>query len=93
MSFTIYLSGHLKSFSGGETEFALNGDPGTVGDALASLWAERSALRDRILNEQGEIRQHVNIFYDGRDVRRLNGLETEISHDAELHIFNAVSGG
>ena len=93
MSLTVYLSGHLKTFSGGKTEFALDGDPVTVGDALASLWLERSALRDRILNEQGEIRQHVNIFYDGRDIRRLNGLETKIDPGSELHIFNAVSGG
>ena len=91
--FRIFLSGHLKSFSGGSTEFAVAGDPRTVGDALDSLWAERSALRDRILNEQGEIRQHVNIFYDGRDVRRLNGLDTKIAPNSELHIFNAVSGG
>ena len=93
MPFVVYVSGHLKSFSGGETEFALDGDPGTVGDALTSLWIERSALRDRILNEQGEIRQHVNIFYAGRDVRRLSGLETKIEPNTELHIFNAVSGG
>lgn len=89
----VFLSGHLKSFSGGDTEFAFDGDHGTVGEALDSLWAERSALRDRILDEQGKIRQHVNIFYDGRDVRRLNGLKTTLAPDAELHIFNAVSGG
>jgi sulfur-carrier protein len=93
MSVNVFLSGHLKGFTGGQTEFRLNSDADTVGDALASLWLERSALRDRILNEQGEIRQHVNIFYEGRDVRRLSGLETPIDPDAELHIFNAVSGG
>ncbi len=93
MAFTIYISGHLKSFSGGATEFALDGRPGHVGEALASLWAVSPALRDRILNEQGEIRQHVNIFYDGRDVRRLDGLKTAIAAGGELHIFNAVSGG
>jgi sulfur-carrier protein len=91
--FRIFLSGHLKSFSGGSTELALHGEFNTVGEALTSLWHERSALRDRILNEQGEIRQHVNIFYQGQDVRRLNGLETRIGDEAELHIFNAVSGG
>ena len=90
---TIYISGHLKSFSGGATEFALEGGPGRVGEALASLWKLSPALRDRVLNERGEIRQHVNIFYDGRDVRRLEGLRTPISAGSELHIFNAVSGG
>lgn len=93
MAFTIYISGHLKSFSGGATEFALDGEPGHVGEVLDSLWAVTPALRDRVLNEQGEIRQHVNIFYDGRDVRRLEGLRTPISAGSELHIFNAVSGG
>jgi sulfur-carrier protein len=93
MSLTVYLSGHLKSFTGGTTEFALGGDHNTAGDALDSLWAQCPSLRDRILNEQGEIRRHVNIFYDGRDVRRLEGLETELAPEAELHIFNAVSGG
>lgn len=91
--FKVFLSGHLKTFSGGVTEFALRGDHSTAGEALDSLWAECPALRDRILNERGEIRQHVNIFYDGRDVKRLNGLKTELTPNAELHIFNAVSGG
>jgi len=91
--FKVLLSGHLKSFTGGQTEYALNDEPGNIGNALDSLWRECPALRDRILNEQGEIRQHVNIFYDGRDVRRLNGLDTSIAPDSELYIFNAVSGG
>jgi molybdopterin synthase sulfur carrier subunit len=93
MPFTVFLSGHLKSFSGGGTEFVLGGEPATVGEALAALWADRPALRDRILNEQGEIRRHVNVFYKGRDVRRSAGLDTKIGPGEELHIFNAVSGG
>ena len=93
VAFTIYISGHLKSFSSGATEFALDGEPGHVGEALALLWRVSPALRDRVLNERGEIRQHVNIFYDGCDVRRLDGLDTAIVNGSELHIFNAVSGG
>ena len=91
--FKVFVSGHLKEFTGGGTEFVLEGEHGTVGEVLSALWAERAALRDRILNERGEIRQHVNIFYDGRDVRRLDGLATPIAPGCELHIFNAVSGG
>ena len=91
--FRVFVSGHLKEFTGGGTEFVLDGEHGTVGEVLSALWLERVALRDRVMNEQGEIRQHVNIFYDGRDVRKLNGLQTVISNGSELHIFNAVSGG
>ncbi len=92
MSITVHLSGHLKPFTGGEVEVNLPGDFVTVGDALDSLWKQHIALRDRILTEQGDIRQHVNIFVGSEDVKRLNGLHTAIKTN-DIHIFNAVSGG
>ena len=92
MSVTIYLSGHLKTFTGGETEIALDSDFDSVADVLNSLWKRHPAVRDRVLNEQGEIRQHVNIFVGSEDVKRREGLRTTVDAN-ELHIFNAVSGG
>lgn len=92
MSVIVHLSGYLKPFSNGEIEIALNSDFATVGDVLDSLWLRHRALRDRILTEQGEIRQHVNIFVGSSDVKRLKGLRTAVNTD-DIHIFNAVSGG
>ncbi len=92
MSLTIHLSGHLKAFTGGATEVSLTGEFATVGDALDSLWKKHVALRDRVLTETGDIRQHVNIFVGSSDVKRSNGLRTKLN-STDLHIFNAVSGG
>jgi molybdopterin converting factor small subunit len=92
MAITIHLSGHLKAYSGGEVEVILTGEFATVGDALNSLWKQHIALRDRVLNEQGEIRRHVNIFVGSDDAKRLDGLATKL-RSSDLHIFNAVSGG
>ena len=92
MSITIYLSGHLKNFTGGETEVTLDSNLDSVADALELLWKHHPGLRDRILNEQGEIRQHVNVFLGSEDVKRLDGLKTAVDTN-EIHIFNAVSGG
>lgn len=92
MPITVHLSGHLKPFSNGEVEVQLPGDFANVGEALDSLWKKHPALRDRVLNEQGEIRQHVNIFVGSDDIKRQKGLATPVRSD-EIHIFNAVSGG
>ncbi len=92
MTVKVHLSGYLTPFSGGITEVMLNGDLPTVGDALESLWKQHGALRDRVLNETGEIRQHVNIFAGSVDVKRLKGLQTGLRED-DIYIFNAVSGG
>lgn len=92
MAVIVHLSGHLKPFSDGEVEVRLDLDPATLGDALAALFHRHRALRDRVLDEKGDIRQHVNIFVGSDDVKRLKGLATAIK-DNELFIFNAVSGG
>ena len=92
MALTVHLSGHLKSFTGGELEIELDDRFNSVGDALDSLWKLHPALRDRVLNEQGEIRQHVNVFVGSENVKGLRALETKLNSD-EIHIFNAVSGG
>lgn len=92
MAVTVHLSGHLKAYSGGDTEVRLDRDLATVGDALHLLWDQKPALRDRVLTEQGEIRTHVNIFLGSSNVKRLDGLDTKLVSN-EIHIFNAVSGG
>lgn len=92
MAVTIHLSGHLKPFAGGEVEVSLPGEFSTVEDALNSLWKSHAALRDRVLTETGEIRRHVNIFAGTVDIKRLDGLSTDLRSN-EIHIFNAVSGG
>ncbi len=92
VSITIHLSGHLKPFSGGEVEVNLPGEFFTVEDALNSLWKRHAALRDRVLTETGDIREHVNIFVGTQNIKRKNGLAT-ILNETEIHIFNAVSGG
>ena len=92
MAVTVHLSGYLKPFTGGEVEVALAGEFATVGGVLDELWRRHPALRDRVLTETGDIRQHVNIFAGSDDVKRINGLETQLK-SGEIHIFNAVSGG
>jgi len=92
MPVTVHLSGYLKPFSGGETEVVLDSEFATVEDVLDSLWKRHLALRDRVLTETGDIRQHVNIFVGSDDVKRNNGLKTRVK-GSDIHIFNAVSGG
>jgi molybdopterin converting factor small subunit len=92
MSVIVHLSGYLKPFSSGETEVKLEQDLATVEAVLENLWTRHPALRDRILTEQGDIRQHVNVFVGSADVKRQQGLQTAVNSN-DIHIFNAVSGG
>jgi molybdopterin converting factor small subunit len=65
----------------------------TVGGALAELGVRSPALLDRIVDEQGEVRQHVNIFLDQTSIRSLDGLSTPLREGSTLYLLASVSGG
>ncbi len=92
MALIVHLPGVLAPYAGGRSRVTLEAGP-DVGAALAALFALHAGLRDRIQNERGEVRQHVNVFVGSENVRDLNGLATPLPDGAELFILPAVSGG
>ncbi len=50
-------------------------------------------LRFKILDEQKNLRPHVNIFIGSKNSRHLDGIETLVSEDDEVSIFPSLSGG
>jgi molybdopterin synthase sulfur carrier subunit len=93
MPVTFYITGYLSALADGESTIVIGDTPPTVADALNELWNRQIALRDRVLTEQGTVRQHVNIFVDGQSVKRAAGLTTPLSDGSEIYILPAVSGG
>jgi len=90
---TFNITGFLTEFAGGQHQISIEATPPTVGDALAELWKLHVGLRDRVVNEQGEVRRHVNIFLDNENIRRQEMLATPIPGNSEITILPSVSGG
>jgi len=90
---TFNIAGFLADFTNGRSELSVNASPTTVGEALNELWKLHVGLRDRVVNEQGQLRTHVNIFVDGQNIRRKQLLDTPISGQTEITILPSVSGG
>ena len=93
MPVTFRIPSYLVSFTGGQSSLALADSPAIVSDALESLWKLHPGLRDRILDEQGAVRQHINIFVGEEAIRFADGLSTRVPDGAEILIVPAVSGG
>jgi molybdopterin synthase sulfur carrier subunit len=93
MALTFQISGPLRELAGNRSEVQIDGAAGTLSEALARLWAEHPAFRDRVITELGDLRPHVNIFVDGQSVRDSGGLNTPVRDGAEIFILPAISGG
>ncbi|BAS11644.1 putative sulfur carrier protein slr0821 [Arthrobacter sp. Hiyo4] len=50
-------------------------------------------LARRLRDETGALRRYVNMYVAGDEVRRLQGLETEVSPGQEVLVIQSVAGG
>ncbi len=66
---------------------------GTVGDALAGVFAARPQVRGYVLDERGRLRKHVCVFADGARLKNETALTQTIGPDSKLHVMQALSGG
>lgn len=84
--FTSNLQRHVSCSS-------LEANGATVGTALNTVFEEVPALRSYLLDDQGRLRRHVNIFVNGNPVRDRTGLSDAVKPDDEVYVFQALSGG
>ena len=83
----VRLRAPLSELAGGRRELRVEG--ATVREALRALEAEHPAIAGWILDEQVEIREHVNVFVNGEKSRE----DTALSADDRIHVIPSISGG
>ena len=64
-----------------------------VGELLDNLDKAFPGLRDRICDEQGNVRRFVNIFVNDEDIRFLEERATLVKDTDEVSIVPAIAGG
>ena len=64
-----------------------------LADMVQAMEEQYPGIKERLLDEAGELRHFVNIYVNGEDVQFLDGLETAISESDEVSIVPAVAGG
>jgi molybdopterin converting factor small subunit len=79
--------------TGGQSHVNVDPSGSTLQDALEALFAAHPGIRDRVLTERREIRQHVNVFVGKSDARSTGGLATPVADGMEISIIPAISGG
>ena len=65
----------------------------TIAEAVQQLEQQFPGMRERLLDDTGQLRRFVNIYVNGEDIRFLDGLNTAIKPGDELSIVPAVAGG
>jgi molybdopterin converting factor small subunit len=91
---TVRIPGVLRTEAGGQSTLEFGAGNGTtlasVLDEMGKSWP---LLERRIRDERGELRRYINLYVDGEECRRLDGLRTAVSDRAEILVVPSVAGG
>jgi len=81
----------LRKFTGGSDEIAAAG--ASVKDVIDDLERNHPGMRERLLDEKGEMRRFVNIYLNGDDIRFLEALNSKVKDGDDISIVPAIAGG
>jgi molybdopterin synthase sulfur carrier subunit len=65
----------------------------TVGGAIDELQARYPGVKERLLDEAGQVRRFVNVYVQEEDIRFLQNQETPLKDGDEISIIPAIAGG
>ena len=86
VTFTANLQRHLDCPS-------LDVEGGRVVEVLAAVFAQRPMLRSYIVDDQGRLRRHVNVFVNNVMISDRDGLGDPVGPEDAVFVFQALSGG
>jgi molybdopterin synthase sulfur carrier subunit len=81
----------LKKLTGEQDVIKAKGE--TVGEVLQWLTETYPGLKERLRDEQGEVRRFINIYVNDEDIRFIKNLETPLKEGDQLSIIPAIAGG
>ena len=91
MSVTVTIPTPLRGFTGGADAVELAG--GTVGEVIDGLLAAHGGLKRHLVQDDGRLRNFVNLYLNDTDIRHLASTETPVREGDVLTIVPSIAGG
>ena len=91
MSIMVRIPTPLRRLTNGQDKVDVEAD--SLGGVIDAMNEQYPGLRDRICDDQGQLRNFVNVYVNGEDVRFLQGLDTPTTAGDEVSVVPAVAGG
>jgi len=91
MPVTVLIPTPLRQYTGKKESVVVEAK--TVGEALQNLTSVYSDLRRHLFNDDGKLRNFVNVYLGDEDIRFLQKDQTPLSDKDVLSIVPSIAGG
>jgi molybdopterin synthase sulfur carrier subunit len=90
---TVYIPSLMRKFSNNRARIELRLTQRTLTDLLSDLEESCPGIKRQIFDDAGVMKQYVNVFVNGHEVRCLDGVSTVVEDEDEVFIIPAMAGG
>jgi molybdopterin synthase sulfur carrier subunit len=65
----------------------------SIGAAIIELQTKYPGIKERLMDDNGEVRRFVNVYVNEEDIRFLQNQNTPLKDGDEISIIPAIAGG
>jgi sulfur-carrier protein len=81
----------MKYYVNNQTEFPVSAS--TVQGLIEQVVVQYPSIKFHLLDSEGQLRRHFNIFINGTHIRDLQGMETQLQEDDKVILMASAAGG
>jgi molybdopterin synthase sulfur carrier subunit len=81
----------LRKFTGGTDVIEASGE--SIKAVIEDLEKRHGGIRERLLDDKGQLRRFVNVYLNGDDIRFLDQLNSKVKDGDDISIVPAIAGG
>ena len=81
----------MKYYVNNQPEFSVTAR--TVQELIDQVVEQYPTVKFHLLDSEGQLRRHFNIFINGVHIRDLNGMETALNRDDKVILMASAAGG
>ena len=81
----------MKYYVNNQTEFSVSA--ATVQGLIDQIVEQYPSIQFHLLDSEGRLRRHFNIFVNGVHIRDLSGMETQLQEEDKVILMASAAGG
>ena len=91
MGVLIEIPSALKQYVNNQDEVEVDGS--SVEEALDSLCTQFTGLKPSLFDEDGKVRNFINVYLNDDDIRYAEGMKSPVKDGDSIQIIPSISGG
>ena len=81
----------MKYYVNNQSEFSVSA--ATASELIERIIDEYPSVKFHLVDADGNLRRHFNIFVNGTHIRDLDGMETPLKEDDKIILMASAAGG